>query len=144
MAARKVTRILVPLDGSPNSRRGLEAAIGLASQCGAALTGIVSVEAQADSEFGRGGRVSREATREVGRILDESRALAARSGVELKQRSVQGNIGYNIVKAAHSKRDGFDMIVMGSRGRSSVKEMFFGSVSNYVIHASKIPVLLVK
>jgi nucleotide-binding universal stress UspA family protein len=36
------------------------------------------------------------------------------------------------------------MIVMGSRGRSSAKEMFFGSVSNYVVHASKIPVLIVK
>jgi nucleotide-binding universal stress UspA family protein len=41
-------------------------------------------------------------------------------------------------------RSKFDMIVIGSRGRSSTKEMFFGSVSNYVIHTSKIPVVIVK
>ncbi|MEO2220658.1 MAG: universal stress protein, partial [Nitrosopumilus sp.] len=38
----------------------------------------------------------------------------------------------------------FDMIVMGSRGRSTTKEIFFGSVSNYVVHTSKIPVVIVK
>jgi nucleotide-binding universal stress UspA family protein len=56
---------------------------------------------------------------------------------------MRGDIGYNIVKFAHGKEK-FDMIVMGSRGRSSTKEVFFGSVSNYVIHTSKIPVLIVK
>ena len=56
---------------------------------------------------------------------------------------MHGNIGYNIVKTAHSKEN-YDMIVIGSRGRGSVKEMFFGSTSNYVIHTAKIPVLVVK
>jgi nucleotide-binding universal stress UspA family protein len=48
------------------------------------------------------------------------------------------------VKIAHNKKDKFDLIVMGSRGRGAVKELFLGSVSNYVVHTSNIPVLLVK
>ena len=56
---------------------------------------------------------------------------------------MRGEIGYNIIKTAHGKEK-FDMIVMGSRGRSSAKEIFFGSTSNYVIHTSKIPVVIVK
>jgi nucleotide-binding universal stress UspA family protein len=36
------------------------------------------------------------------------------------------------------------MIGMGSQGRGSTKEKFFGSVSNYVIHTSKIPVVVGK
>ena len=60
-----------------------------------------------------------------------------------KDKIAMGEIGYNIIKATHGKTK-YDMIVMGSRGRSSRKEMFFGSVSNYVIHTSKIPVVIVK
>ena len=56
---------------------------------------------------------------------------------------MSGEAGYKIVKIAQIK-DKFDMIVIGSRGRSAAKEMFFGSVSNYVIHAAKIPVVIVK
>ncbi|MBM2819808.1 MAG: Universal stress protein [Nitrosarchaeum sp.] len=36
------------------------------------------------------------------------------------------------------------MIVIGSRGRGVVRELFLGNVSNYVIHSSKIPVRIVK
>ena len=60
-----------------------------------------------------------------------------------KEKMMRGDIGFNIIKLAHGK-DKFDMIVIGSRGRGSIKEMFFGSTSNYVIHTSKIPVVVVK
>ena len=74
---------------------------------------------------------------------DEAKTLAAQNGIVFTDKIVHGEIGYNIIKMAHGKSK-FDMIVIGSRGRSSTKEMFFGSVSNYVIHTSKIPVVIVK
>ena len=73
----------------------------------------------------------------------EAKTLAVKNGIVFKEKLARGEIGYNIIKLAHGKSH-FDMIVMGSRGRSSTKEMFFGSVSNYVLHTSKIPVVLVK
>jgi nucleotide-binding universal stress UspA family protein len=33
---------------------------------------------------------------------------------------------------------------MGARGLGAIKEAFLGSVSNYVLHKSKVPVLIVK
>jgi len=51
---------------------------------------------------------------------------------------------YIIVKFAHTKKNKFDLIVIGSRGMGSAKEIFLGSTSNYVLHKSKIPVLIVK
>jgi len=54
------------------------------------------------------------------------------------------DIGYNLIKLAHGKKENFNLIVIGSRGRSAVRELFLGSVSNYVIHSSKIPVLIIK
>ena len=144
MIYKRIDKILVPLDGSKNSQRGLEMAIGIARQCEATLMGIVSIETPPHSEFKGVGSVSKNVTKEVKKILDESKLLAAKNGIVFKPKIMHGNIGYNIVKTAHSKKENFDLVVIGSRGRGSVKEMFFGSVSNYVVHTSKIPVLIVK
>jgi len=141
---KKVTKILVPLDGSKNSQRGLEMAISMARQFGATITGIYSIYAPPHSEFRGVGSVGESLNIEVKKFLAEAKLLSAQNGIVFKEKLMRGDIGYNIIKIAHNKKEKFNLIVMGSRGRGSMKEMFFGSVSNYVIHASKIPVLIVK
>lgn len=143
MIKKKISKILVPLDGSQNSIRGLEMAITLARNCGAVITGIYSISTPSRSEFKGAGSVRESFNKHVEKFMDEAKILAAKNGIMFKERIINGDIGYNIVKFAHGKEH-FDMIVMGSRGRSSAKEMFFGSVSNYVIHTAKIPVVIVK
>lgn len=143
MIKKKISKILVPLDGSKNSQRGLEMAITLARQCGATITGIYSINVQSRSEFRSAGAVTDRLNREIEKMLKDAKVLAAQNGIVFKEKKMRGDVGYNIVKIAQGK-DKFDMIVMGSRGRSAAKEMFFGSVSNYVIHAAKIPVVIVK
>ncbi len=143
MIKKKISKILVPLDGSKNSFRGLEIAITLARQCGATITGAYSIYAPPHSEFRGIGSVEKSLNREVKRFMEEAKTLAAQNGIVFKEKLMTGDIGYNIIKFAHGKEK-FDLIVIGSRGRSSAKEMFFGSTSNYVIHTSKIPVVLVK
>jgi len=141
---KKVTKILVPLDGSKNSQRGLEMAISVARQFGATITGVYSIYAPPHSEFRGVGSVEDSLNEEVKKIMDNAKVLAGQNGIVFKERLMRGDIGYNIIKLAHNKKEKFNLIVIGNRGRGSLKEMFFGSVSNYVIHASKIPVLLVK
>ncbi len=143
MIKRKISKILVPLDGSRNSRRGLETAIALARNCGATITGVYSIYAPPHSEFRGVGSVEKSLNIEVKKFMEEAKVLAAKNGIVFNQKVARGEIGYNIVKLAQEKNK-FDMIVIGSRGRSSAKEIFFGSVSNYVIHTAKIPVLVVK
>jgi len=140
---KKISKILVPLDGSKNSFRGLEMAITLARQCGATITGAYSIHAPPHSEFRGVGSVEKSLNREVKKIMENAKLLAAQNGIVFKEKMMRGDVGYNIIKLAHGK-DKFDMIVIGSRGRSSAKEMFFGSTSNYVIHTAKIPVVVVK
>jgi nucleotide-binding universal stress UspA family protein len=140
---KKISKILVPLDGSKNSIRGLETAITLARSCGATITGFYSIYAPSHSEFKGVGSVEKSFNKEVKKFMEEAKTLAAQNGIVFKDKIARGEIGYNIIKATHGKTK-FDMIVMGSRGRSNTKEIFFGSVSNYVIHTSKIPVLIVK
>ena len=144
MIKKKVTKILVPLDGSKNSQRGLEMAISIARQFGATITGVYSIYAPPHSEFRGVGSVEKSLNKEVKKFLDQAKVLAGQNGIVFNERLMRGDIGYNIVKLAHDKKEKFSLIVIGTRGRGSVKEIFFGSVSNYVIHTSKIPVLIVK
>ena len=143
MIKKKISKILVPLDGSKNSWRGLEMAINLARQTGAIITGVYSIHAPPHSEFRGVGSVEKSLNQEVKKIMEEGKLLAAKNGIVFKEKLLRGDIGYNIVKLSQGKEK-FDMIVIGSRGRSSAKEIFFGSVSNYVIHTAKIPVVIVK
>jgi len=140
---KKISKILVPIDGSKNSIRGLETAITLARSCEATITGIYSIYAPPHSEFRGVGSVEKSLNVQVKKFMEEAKVLAAKNGIVFNEKIARGEIGYNIIRLAHGKGN-FDMIVMGSRGRSSAKEMFFGSVSNYVIHTSKIPVVVVK
>ena len=144
MIKKKVTKILVPLDGSKNSLRGLEMAISVARQFGATITGVYSIYAPPHSEFRGVGSVEESLNKEIKKIMSDAKVLSAQNGIVFKEKLMRGDIGYNIIKLAQNKKEKFNLIVIGNRGRGSIKEMFFGSVSNYVIHASKIPVLLVK
>ncbi len=131
------------MDGSKNSMRGLEMAISIARQFGATITGAYSINIQPHSEFqGVGSDIG--FSKEIKEMMADAKTLAAQNGIVFNEKLMRGDIGYNIIKLAHDKKQKFNLIVMGSRGRGAIKELFLGSVSNYVVHTSKIPVLLVK
>ena len=140
----KIKKILVPLDGSKNSIRGLDMAIALARQCGATIVGLYVIYAPSHSELGFKGTLGKGAYEKVKYFVESAKKKAAQNGIVLHDKIVFGNVGYHIVNFAHNKKNGIDIIVIGSRGRGSVKEMIFGSTSHYVMHTSKIPVLLIK
>ena len=140
---KDIKKILVPLDGSKNSERGLEFAITLARQCQATITGLYSLSTPTHTEFQGVSSSNKKLNDEIEKILNNAAKTAAKNDVTFKEKKMRGDVGYNIIKLAHGK-DNFDMIVMGSRGRSTTKSLLFGSVSNYVIHSSKIPVLIVR
>ena len=74
--------------------------------------------------------------------MSKAKLKAAKSGILFFDSVSYGNEDKKIVEIAEKKN--FDLIVIGSRGRGSAKEIFLGSVSNYVLHKSKKPVLIVK
>ena len=144
MTDNKLNKILVPIDGSKNSFRALEMAITIAKQFDATIMCAYSINMQPHSEFQGIVSVDKELNKEIKKIMANAKETATKNRVSFIEKIMRGDIGYNIIKLAHNKKEKFDLIVMGSRGRGVVKELFLGSVSNYVIHSSKIPVLVVK
>lgn len=53
---------------------------------------------------------------------------------------MSGKVGEAIVSAAKEERA--DLIILGTRGMGRVQRTFLGSVSDYVLHHSHIPVLV--
>ncbi len=117
-------------------------AIGLARQCNAIILGLHVIYAPSHSEFGFKGTLDKGANERIRKFMESAKNKAAQNGIILKDKTVFGDVGYQI--ASFAKKNNIDLIVIGSRGRGLTKEMIFGSTSHYVIHTTKIPVLLIK
>ncbi|MGI0004558.1 MAG: universal stress protein, partial [Candidatus Nitrosotenuis sp.] len=128
----KIQRILVPLDGSENSLRGLENAITIAKPVGAAITGlhIIHIPARSAIQFTPQQRKKEISFAES--LIEKAIGTATKNGVNFKPRIETGNPAEKIVQIA--KDGNYDLVVIGSRGRGAKKEMFLGSVSNQVLH----------
>ena len=83
-------------------------------------------------------RVEKEAADE----MKEIEAVLKESGFKVKLRIEIGIPLTDILKV--EEEEGVSAIVIGSHGKSNVKEMLLGSVSEKVIRKSKNPVLVIK
>lgn len=142
--AVKTKKILVPLDGSKNSIRGLDMAIHIARQSQGIITALSIKSVPGIYAIHPLGFLDFNSMSEIKKTLDEAKVRAAKKGIQLTGKAIAGDPGYDIAKFANNKKNGIDLVVIGARGRSSAKELFLGSVSNYVLHKSKKPVLIVK
>jgi len=144
MVSAKIKKILVPLDGSKNSFRGLDHAISLARACHGTISVLYIKTAPPLVALHPIGFMNPNQVPEAKKFLISAKTRAAKKGILLTHKIIGGEPGFDIVRFAHNKKNKVDMIVIGSRGRSKAKEVFLGSVSNYVLHKSKLPLLVVK
>lgn len=134
--------ILVPLDGSKNSFRGLDEAIIIARNCQAIITGLYITPLSPPAADEQKAYIKNYLLKNANKFMKKAKTHSAQNGILFHPKILCGDEGPKIVKFSHDKK--FDLIVIGSRGMSALKEMFLGSTSNYVLHKSKTPVLLVK
>lgn len=139
-------RILVAVDGSENSIRAVETAKNLAEE-GMQQIGLIHVVQPVYQTVGSYGYVDVSTmittqTETGQRILAEAKELINDVGVEVDTRLVVGRRGQEICKFAKSGE--YDLIVMGRRGLGRLEEVVLGSVSEYVVRHSDLPVLIVQ
>ncbi|MDC8438410.1 MAG: universal stress protein [Candidatus Nitrosotenuis sp.] len=138
----KIQRILVPLDGSENSVRGLKCAMNIAQPIGATITGLYVIHVPARTAIRITPQQRKKEISFAESIIGNALKMAERSQTNFKPRTETGNPAETITRIA--KTGNYDLIVIGSRGRGIGKEMFLGSVSNHVLHKAGMPVVVVK
>ena len=74
--------------------------------------------------------------------LEPAQALLRTAGVEFESEIGSGDPGHVLVDIA--ERFGCDMIIMGARGAGALRGALLGSVSNSVLHAAAVPVMIVR
>jgi len=140
-------RILVPVDGSETSNRGLKEAIALARQSGAQLRLLHVVDESVLALTPEVGVVDlSDSLRDSGRkVLAKAVALAERSGVKAETsmpENLTGRVSDAILREARKWRA--DVVVMGTHGRRGLSHMLLGSDAEGVVRSSPVPVLLVR
>ncbi|MFB5646032.1 MAG: universal stress protein [Nitrosopumilaceae archaeon] len=137
-----IKKILVPIDGSKNSFRGLDKAIYLARQCQATITGIFVVPLPPPRTDYQLKDMEKYFLKNAAKFMAQAKKRSAQNGIMFHDKVVYGDEGPKIV--SYAKGNSFDLIVIGSRGLGGIKELFLGSTSNYVLHKAPMPVLIVK
>uniref|UniRef100_A0A0E0JJF9 UspA domain-containing protein n=1 Tax=Oryza punctata TaxID=4537 RepID=A0A0E0JJF9_ORYPU len=75
-------------------------------------------------------------------LLDKAKQICAQHGVAVETMIKVGDPKEMICEAAEESK--VDLLIVGSHSRGPVQRLFLGSVSNYCMHHSKCPVLVVK
>lgn len=142
-------RILVPIDGSDTSLRGLDEALQLSKLVGAKLRLVHVVdELKYVTGFETFATYSGDVVplmAEAGRkILEQGRERAQRAGIDAESvlfTSVAGRVSEIVIEQA--KAWNADLIVIGTHGRHGVARAFLGSDAEQVLRMAPVPVLLV-
>ena len=142
MIKNQIKKILVPMDGSKSSFDALDQAIEMARATHAMVLGLNVISFLPAEFMPAVSPYKIYQKKEAGIFLERAKFRAAKHGVLFSYAIVYGNPVEQIIGIAKKKK--IDLIVIGSRGKGRVKELFLGSVSNAVLHKSQIPILLVK
>jgi len=142
----KVKKIMVCLDGSKNSLKGVDTAILFAKQTDALILGVHS-----DTNHGlftavHTPKINEDKwSNEIRRIIENARRKVEVKGVKFEGIVIAGRAaGIDLTTFANNPANKIDHIVIGARGLSLPKEIFLGSTSNFVMHKAKPPVTIVK
>jgi nucleotide-binding universal stress UspA family protein len=133
--------ILVAYDGSSSSRAAAQQAFELAKANNAQVT-VLSVAPSVAPLAGLSGVSIDELGAELQQWADQSAreaASTAPSDVNVHRVTRSGHIGEEIV--AEIETGGYDLVVLGSRGRGKLTTELFGSANAYVHFHSRIPLL---
>jgi nucleotide-binding universal stress UspA family protein len=136
--------LLVPMDGSPLSKRALEHACSMHPD---ARTSVLYVIEGVEESYVARALVGAEELRERGEaraatVFEEARAIADGHDVGIDTEVAVGEPAREIV--AYAEDHDVDQIVIGGHGRSPPSRVLLGSVAHRVTRRAPVPVTVVR
>ncbi|MBR6037754.1 MAG: universal stress protein, partial [Candidatus Methanomethylophilaceae archaeon] len=134
--------VLVPTDGSENSRFAVDNAIDVAKKNRSSIIALFVIDTEKYAGLGDGkstGEIMREAGKEeseaaIGYVVEK----AEENGIDVTAKVVIGRPAEEIVKESRNA----DLVVCGSLGRTNLKRAMMGSVAEAVVRMAHCPVLV--
>ncbi|BCS89098.1 universal stress protein [Pseudodesulfovibrio sediminis] len=139
----KITRILLPVDGSRHSDTATEMAMELAGDANISVV-LLHVRKTVPTGLGEPNAIEllEYLNKEAENIMAHYRAKLSATNAQVTELIVGGKVAEVICNVAEVEK--CDIIVMGSRGKSDFEGLILGSATHKVLHTTDIPVLVVK
>lgn len=143
-------RILVPVDGSTTSNRGLQEAIRLAALTGGRIRLLhvvdeLSFALAMNGYVGYAGNWMEDLQKDGARVLADALAAVTAAGIAVdtvQHDNFEGSV--HEVITAEAIDWPADLIVLGTHGRRGVGRLVLGSSAENVLRYATVPVLLVR
>lgn len=144
-------QILVAIDGSTLSDKAVKAAIGLAKESGARITGVYAASEYKTPYYPEAAFYNWPSAAEYKKSIVQSAEkwiakvskLAADAGVAMNVAVVFDDHPHTAI-INNARKVKADLIVMASHGRRAVSALMLGSETQKVLALTKIPVLVVR
>jgi nucleotide-binding universal stress UspA family protein len=138
-------KLLVPVDGSPESLRALEYATSSAQSTGSAVH-LLNVQPQimaGDITIFRTAKMVADSRMAAAmEALRPAKALLERRGIAYTSEIRWGSAAHEIARCAAASA--CTKVVMGTRGRGFLARLFSSSVAGEVVQRATVPVTLIK
>jgi len=143
----RFTKILVPIDFSDHSIRAIHYAAELSKTYNAPVTLLHAYQtlnyALPEGYVFYSPEQLAELTQAIDKQVQQSKAVAEHAGaVSVDTKTVMGAAFSEILRVAEEEH--FDLIVMGTHGRTGLGHTFLGSVAERVVRQAPCPVLTVR
>jgi nucleotide-binding universal stress UspA family protein len=137
-------KILLPVDGSPGCQQALQIAEDLAKKFDSTITAFYVFDMhRIPNELEYAGYIEKMYDTETKRdFLDKTVQYFQERGVKAEAKMVKGDPASDIIDEA--EKEGYDLVIICTKGMSAGKRFLLGSVTNKVVHHIKAPILIVR
>jgi len=145
--APRVKRVLAPTDFSPGAESALQwgTSVSAAFDAELVMLNVLDLSLAGVAGLPTGFAAMPAAAELIGRLRAETKTEIAKIAARYPKATTLVREGIPRTGILDVAREvGADLIVMGTHGRTGLAHIFFGSVAEYVVRHSRIPVLTVR